>query len=54
MRDILERLKTERRIAILLFLSVLACIAVLQGLLYAPSPATDTAGISPPRIGVPQ
>lgn len=54
MRDILERLKIERRLAILLFLSVLACIAVLQGLLYAPSPASDNARISPPGIGVPQ
>ncbi len=54
MRDILERLKIERRLAILLFLSVLAGVAVLQGLLYSPSPATGNARISPPSIGEPQ
>ena len=54
MRDILERLKIERRLAVLLFLSVLACVAIVQGFLYAPSPATDNAQFSPPGVGVPQ
>lgn len=54
MRDILERLKIELRLAALLFLSVLACIAVLQGLLYTPSPASDNARVSPSGIGVPR
>ena len=54
MRDILERLKIERRLAVLLFVSVLACVAMVQGLLYAPSPAYDNAQSSPPGIGVPR
>ena len=54
MRDILERLKIERRLAVLLFLSVLACIAMVQGLLRAPAPVYDNAQFSPPGIGVPR
>ncbi|MCH8204801.1 MAG: hypothetical protein IID09_06525 [Candidatus Hydrogenedentes bacterium] len=54
MRDILERLKIERRLAVLLFLSVLACVAMLQGLLRAPSPADNSAQFSTPGIGVPR
>ncbi len=54
MRDIIERLKIERRLAVLLFLSVLVCVAIVQELLYASSPAHDNAQYSAPGIGVPR
>ncbi len=54
MRDILERLKIELRLAVLLFLSVLACIAVTQGLIHSAYPSNDNARTSPSGVGAPR
>ncbi len=43
MRDILERLKIERRLGLLLFIGALAFVAIVQGLLFAASLSHEAA-----------
>ncbi len=54
MRDILERLKIELRLAVLLFVAVLACVAVTQGLVHAADPSNDNARTYPSGMGAPR
>lgn len=54
MRDILERLKIELRLALLLFVAVLACVALTQGLMRTAYPSDDNARTSPSGMGAPR
>ena len=54
MRDILERLKTERRLGLSLFIGALACIAIVQELLNAASPANEAPKEPTSVVGVPR
>ncbi len=54
MRDILERLKIERRLGLLLFIGALAFVAIVQGLLFAASPSNEAAQEPTSAVGVPR
>ncbi|MDK1021696.1 MAG: hypothetical protein QGD90_08695 [Candidatus Hydrogenedentes bacterium] len=54
MRDILERLKIERRLGLSLFIGALACIAIVQGLLFAASASNEVAQEPTSVVAVPR
>ena len=54
MRDILERLKIERRLGLALFIGALAFAAIVQGLLNADSPSNEVTQVPVPAVSVPR
>lgn len=54
MRDILERLKIERRLGLALFIGALASVAIVQGLLFTDSPSNEGTQEPVPVVGVPR
>ena len=51
MRDILQRLKIERRLATLLFVAAVACILLVQGLQHRDSDTIPKIEVPAPATG---